>query len=134
MAGAARKCRGVLALSSPLSRCADGCIACKPRLLCDAWRPDAPLLLRSVTRLASKSHHNDSLSNGHIHDCWLCGSYRVSSPSSVVLTRHPKTTSCQHKLVTTHLFFCQLSVPAHHPKLLPAPKSLTSAQEVINEL
>jgi len=32
--------------------------------------------------------------------------------------------------VTTH----QLSVPAPHPKLLPAPKSLTSVHEVINQL
>jgi len=28
----------------------------------------------------------------------------------------------------------QLSVPAPHPKLLPAPKSLTSAHEVTNQL
>jgi len=31
---------------------------------------------------------------------------------------------------TTH----QLNVPAPHPKLLPAPKSLTSAHEVMNQL
>ena len=31
---------------------------------------------------------------------------------------------------TTH----QLSVPAPHPKLLPAPKSLTNALEVTNQL
>ena len=42
VAGAAPKCRGVLALSSPLPRRADGCTACKPRLSCDARSPDAP--------------------------------------------------------------------------------------------
>ena len=40
--GTRRKCRGVLALSSPLPRRADGFTACKPRLSCDARSPAAP--------------------------------------------------------------------------------------------
>ena len=42
MEEAARKCRGVLALSSPLPHRAVGFTACKPRLSCDARSPAAP--------------------------------------------------------------------------------------------
>ena len=35
-----------------------------------------------LPRAAIKSRHHDSLPKGHIHECGLCGSSRVSSPSS----------------------------------------------------
>jgi len=60
-------------------------------------------------------------------------SHRVSSARGVTSLRgHQRihdVTLRQWEL-TTH----QLSVPAPHPKLLPAPKSLTSAHEVMNQL
>jgi len=61
MEEAARKCRGVLALSSPLPRRADGFTACKPRLSYNAWSPAAPRwLLCPAQQLAFKSRHHDS--------------------------------------------------------------------------
>ena len=60
-----------------------------------------------------------------------CFSHRVSSARGVTSVhghqRINDVTSRQWE-PTTH----QLSVPAPHPKLLPAPKSLTSAHEVTN--
>jgi len=62
-----------------------------------------------------------------------CFSHRVSSARGVTIVRgHQRindVTSRQWE-PTTH----QLSVPAPHPKLLLAPKSLTSAHEVTNQL
>ena len=140
MAGAARKCRSVLALSSPLPCRADGCTACKPRLSCDARSPDAPRrLLRPAPRLASKSRHHDSSHNGHIHECGLRGLSRVSRPSSVDSSMdccmdmlsvyasadpssqaRAKTTSCQHKLVTTHQFVVEC--PCTPPQTRSCPE------------
>ena len=62
-----------------------------------------------------------------------CFSHHVSSARGVTsVHRHQRindVTSRQWEPTTY-----QLSVPAPHPKLLPAPKSLTSAHEVTNQL
>jgi len=62
-----------------------------------------------------------------------CFSHRVSSARGVTSVRgHQRIndlTSRQWEPTTY-----QLSVPAPHPKLLPAPRSLTSAHEVTNQL
>jgi len=61
-----------------------------------------------------------------------CFSHRVSSASGVTSVRgHQRINDVTLRQwePTTH----QLSVPAPHPKLLPAPKSLTSAHEVMNQ-
>jgi len=94
---------------------------------------------RSLTPLCSMAQRCSCVSrpsscrfaNGPL--LWTCRSVglrfcRPVIPSScqIVLTRHPKTTSCQDKLVTTHVL-------APCPKSIPAPKSLTSAQ-VMNQL
>jgi len=62
-----------------------------------------------------------------------CFSHRVSSARSVTSVHgHQRINDVMLRQwePTTH----QLSVSALHPKLLPAPKSLTSAHEVMNQL
>jgi len=62
-----------------------------------------------------------------------CFSYRVSTARGVISLRgHQRINDVTLRQweMTTH----QLSVPAPHPKLLTAPKSLTSAHEVMNQL
>jgi len=57
--------------------------------------------------------------------------------STLLQTRHPKLISDRadsSSVVNTRLVSCQLSVLAPHPKLIPAPKSLTSAHDVMDQL
>jgi len=138
MAGAARKCR---ARPQLLPCCADGCTACKrcvesrctstpalpgaaaqvgiqepPRLFAQ-WAHssmrDPRILSRQPPKLVLIRQY------GHAVSLRFC---RPVIPSScqIVQTRHPKTTSCQHKLVTTH----QLSVecPCTPPKTHSCPE------------
>jgi len=85
----------------------------------------------SAVPLAAQARAIHQLLYGHAVSLRL-GRPVIPSSCQIVLTRHPKTTSCQHKLATTH----QLSVecPCTHPKLIPAPKSLTSAHGVMHQL
>ena len=51
------------------------------------------------------------------------------------LHRVDRSVSCAYqKLSLFPPFLAQPSMPAPHPKFLPAPKSLTSAHEVTNQL
>jgi len=92
------------------------------------------------------SHHQQEVTDGQLvtmrhcrgrqcprDDRRPCFSHRVSSARGVTSVhghqRINNVTSRQWEPTT-----CQLSVRAPHPNLLPAPKSLTSAHEVTNQL
>jgi len=80
---------------------------------------------------AAQARNIHQLLHGHAVSLRFC---RPVIPSScqIVLTRHPKTTSCQHKLVTTH----RLSVesPCTPSQSDSCSEKPHTAHEVMNQL